>query len=52
MCGLCRSKLKNQTEVRKHWKRVHSKNRTCKFCEKTFDRLRDAQYHECKNEYD
>ena len=52
MCGLCRSKFKNQTEVRKHWKRVHSKNRTCKFCEKTFDRLQDAQYHECKKEYD
>ena len=53
MCGLCRQTFRNQTEVRKHWTSEHHKrNRTCNFCEETFDRLQDAQYHNCEKDSD
>ena len=45
--------FRNQTEVRKHWTSEHHKrNRTCNFCEETFDRLQDAQYHNCEKDSD
>ena len=53
MCGLCRQTFRDQTEVRKHWTREHPKNnRTCQFCEETFDKMKDAQYHHCERDVD
>ena len=53
MCGLCRQTFRTQTDVLKHWTREHHKNnRTCKFCDETFDQLQDAQYHYCERDSD